>query len=409
LPLPYEWNELHQSASLWIAKTNTITERKRTEMLRQLKVAASFKNLGLREIEEYIGDSRKKPYAVLNRLQDHARKKGAKLLERRLILCKSQTAHFTNDDLDRLWFLGFELSDFDCAWRVATMMHSRKVLSDVGAYPWSISGEKRTEYPFLAPTQGQLRFCYEHLDPDAKKLCHACITVGPLIPELLAALDPGSKAFKVSMPPSESHEAAIEKALGKINWLAAPKKGYRFSFDGLVSSSLQLPSFIEVLPNNLWSYLYVRLAERLGLNAWSWKLSKLHDQIEELLPRIASRVSLSQYSTKVARWLKNLSSEQRSAWLDLTYLSAKIDDERCQEILAEFLFRLSLIIYPAHVQSLKSLRTMRVPVSMIWAMERWMLSEQYSQIRVEQETASRIPVPVTLRRSILLDSSPELD
>jgi hypothetical protein len=211
--------------------------------------------------------------------------------------------------------------------------------------------------------------------------------------------------IKISQPPSDSFEASVEKALSNVEWLPNTKKQFRFSFDGILSSSMQLPGFIHILPSNLWSYLYIKIGDRLGLNAWGWQLSKLHSQIEDLLPRIASRAGLDHYSAKVAKWLKQLSSEERSAWLDLASLSQKIDDQRGIEVLADFVARLAVIINPAHVQALKSLRTMRAPLTTIWALERWILSDEYSSVRIALASNSRIPVTQALKRSILLEEN----
>jgi hypothetical protein len=223
------------------------------------------------------------------------------------------------------------------------------------------------------------------------------VKVGALLPELLAALDEGARQVRFAPPASDSFEAQVEATLNKCKWLAPQKYSYHFSYDGVLSSGIQLPGFVDVLPNNLWSYLFVRLGERFGLNAWGWQLSRLHAQVEELLPRLASHASLNRLSGKVAKWLKSLTPEQRSAWQDLVTLHSKIKDDEGVETMADFLCRLSIVIHPAHVQALKSLRTMRAPVAIIWKLENWLASSRYTEVRRQFGTFNRVPVPINLR------------
>jgi hypothetical protein len=48
--------------------------------------------------------------------------------------------------------------------------------------------------------------------------------VGPLLPELLAMLDPGASVARLAAPPADSVEAKVERALAALAWLPAPKR-----------------------------------------------------------------------------------------------------------------------------------------------------------------------------------------
>src|SRR5690606_1621211 len=115
LPLPYNWPELHRSACAHVSRSLNIPETKREEMICKLQVAADYNTLGVRDIESYLDSSTKQPYRVLAELQEYARAKDAKLLEKKVILKRVGQNHLRNADLDRLWLVAYDLNDIDYA------------------------------------------------------------------------------------------------------------------------------------------------------------------------------------------------------------------------------------------------------------------------------------------------------
>jgi hypothetical protein len=208
-------------------------------------------------------------------------------------------------------------------------------------------------------------------------------------------LDQGASVTKAAAAPHDSLEARIDSGIAKLEWLPVPKRRYRFSFESALGGT-PLPSFMQVLPSNAWSLVVARVAERLGINAWGWRLSRLHSQIADLIPRLASRQDLRRQSAKVASWLKELTPEQRTAWQDLASLGRALDDQTAVASLAAFVCRVATIICPNHHMALTSLQAMRAPVAIMWDLETWLLGDGYSQLRVEMGTSTRVPVPNSL-------------
>lgn len=396
-PLPYKWKELHLALMRGVAKSPHLAESKRQVMLRQLKVVTDDSDLSLNEVEEYLDQQSDKSPMVLKQLQRVCRKKKARVLELRVLGMRVAQSNITNTDLNRSWSLACELNDYDLAWRVATILESRQSLADDVVNPWMISGEKRSGYPFLSFSKDELELCLESFSTLEKRFCHACLKVGPLIGDLLVALDPHAKVLKPAPISPDSFEYQVEKAIEQNKFLSNQRKVYRFGQEGVLASSFQLPGFIQALPNNLWSYLFIRVGECLGLHTWGWKLSRLHTQLEQVLPAASGVYGSSNYPLKVAKWLKGLNPSQRTAWQDLISLSNKFDDETAMLTLASFVGKLALLIHPSHVQALKSLRTMRAPVSVIWEIEKWIASQEYSAIRRSFNTVNRVSVPTQLR------------
>lgn len=396
-PLPFAWRELQKAAYAWVAKSHYLLEADRARMLQQLRVAVDPEAVAIIDLEQYVEQAETAPLPVLAALQALAAAKAAPALESRLILKRAQHAHLTNADLNRLWQLANERREPDLAWRVATVLQARQALAASVRAAWEISGEKRAHYAFQNPPKIVVDRCLKGFPPRAARLAYASLHVGPMLPELLALLDPGATVTRAVPAPLDSVEARVDKALATLAWLQGPRRRYRFSFEAAAGATA-LPAFMHVLPANPWSLIVARLAEHFGLNAWGWKLSRLNSQIVDLIPRLASRQDLRRHSGKVAKWLKDLTPEQRAAWQDLATLSRSLEDEEAAAALAIFLCRLATVVLPHHLQALTSLHAMRAPAVVIWDLEAWLLSDVYSEVRGQLGTRNRVLVPNALQR-----------
>jgi len=395
--LPVSWKDLHKASCSWVARSHYILEVERSRMLRQLRVAAAEGTVTLADLEDYVAHEGTAPVTALVSLQMMAEAKQAPALASRLLLRRAQQTHLTNADVNRIWQFANERQDPDLAWRAATVLQARQGLAANVRHAWEISGEKRAEYGFFAARRVMLEHCLAGFSPAAARLAHACVQVGGLLPELLAILDPGATTMRHAASPPASIEAKVDKALQDMDWLPVAKRRYRFSFESALGGSA-LPSFMHVLPGNAWSLLTVRLAERLGINSWGWRLSRLHAQIIDLIPRLASRQDLRRHSGRVANWLKDLQPEQRAAWQDLAALSRSLDDQEAALTLAAFICRLATTILQNHYCALTSLQTMRAPVGLIWDLEVWLLGDDYGKIRSGSGSEHRVLVPSILQR-----------
>jgi len=394
-PIPYSWKQVHGAAISSVTKSIFITESDRQVMLKQLRVSGETDQVTINDIESYLLIGNSKPIPVLRNLEHLARSKKAYTLEIELVLARAKVTHLTNEDLNRIWQLANAKTCSDLSWRVASVLCARQTLKSAVRHSWDISGEKRKNYSLLNIEKPLAELCYKEFDRKGKRLCYALLQVGPLLPELLAYLDPTSRAYKLPSPVNNSPEAAIESHLSELKWLSHSRKAYHFGFQGRDAG---IPGFIQVLPSNSWSTLVAKLSEDLGINSWGWSLSRLNSQIVDLIPRLASRQDLKKHSGKIARWLKNLKPEQRAAWQEMAQLSRVMSDEEAKETIAVFVCQLATVILQNHYLALTSLQSMRAPVGVIWRFENWMLSDSYTKIRRSIGTNTRVLVPNSLQR-----------
>jgi hypothetical protein len=407
-PAPYSWRELHKAATGWIAKSPYIMENDRQQMLRQLRVAGESEQVSMTDVQSYLSSAEEPQAHVLSALEKLCAEKGKRDLEALVLAKKGAVHHFTNADLNRLWQLACHMHQHDLAWRVASVLQARQALALGVKHAWDISGEKRSQYQFITVDDDTLKACLAGLGVEGAKgarLAHSALIVGPLLPELLGLLDPNLQLAKLTGVPADSIEHQIEKHLSAQTWLTKPKRRFRLLSEGQIGSA-QMPEFMQVLPINAWSLLVARLTEVMGVNAWNWQLSKLAAHVNDLIPRLASRQDLKRQTGKVARWLRELSPEQRTAWQDLAHLARALSDEQAKEAIAKFICRVAITMFPNHHMAFTSLQAMRAPVSILWDLEAFVLSESYSRIRTRSGTQNRVLVPNTLQRleSIVLGS-----
>lgn len=394
-PLLYEWRVLHKTVYSWVAKSPYLVETERQKMLAQMRIAISPEFLVLGDVGDYLDATEHISLEVADHLLQLCRDKKALDMELRVLNKRAMASHFTNAQLNRVWQLATLSGNHDLAWRTASVINARGCLHPSVRHPWEISGEKRAAYPINALNKKIVAACVRGLPHAAQKIAFALINVGGQLPELLACLDRGASVARAAAYPADSLERKADDAINRLGWLPALKKRYKFSFDA-TSGQSKVPGFAQVLPGNLWSVLVAHLSERLGINAFQWKMSFLHDQIIDLVPRMAGRQDLRRNSSKVAKWLKDLAPEQRSAWYDLAALSRAMDDDTARTALAIFVTRLATAICQNHILALTSLQAMRADVEVVWMLESWLLSDSYQAVRKDLGYESRVPVPITL-------------
>lgn len=390
-----DWQELHREAFSRVAKSPYLSEPERAKMLADLRLASPDTSTSLADVEQYLNQTPMPTMVTLDRLIQIAQTKKAPGLEFRILLSRGFLRHLTNADLGRLWSIACERKEHDLAWRVATVLRGRGALAKIVVHPWEISGEKRSQYQFLRPSWSQLGHACGGWPKQQQKLAKAILQVGPLLPELLAIVDHKSSSVRVGAAPHDSVESHIDHALGQLEWLPPQRRRYVLSYDQAGDEG-DIPAFAQVMPANPWSMLVIRLSHRLGLNVWRWRLSFLAQQIVDVIPRLASSRSLSRHSSKVAKWLRALTPEQRTAWHDLSALASTVSDEEALLCLGKLTCRIATLMLTNHAQALASLVSMRAPVALIWDLEQFILSPVYSEYRQITGISHKVPVPNSL-------------
>ena len=392
-----KWRSLRREAINFIARTPTIEEIDRKKCLRQLAIATVDRDLVISDVQAYLSSSEKQPYLVLLRLHRMIMGSNHDQLEVDLIGKKASRSHFTNLDLDRTWHIAIRLKNYDLAWRLATVVQGRERLHESALHPWAISGEKRDQLAKNFPSRKLLEKAMYDMSKNEKRFVRNLLLIGPLLPELFSFVDSGSRSKKIQAPVKGSAAEIAASLISELTWLAKPKKVFYYSFEGDLPTGVRLPVFMQVLPKNIWSLIVIGLVERLGIYSWGFSFKRLGSLLDEVAPKpIGGKTDY--FSNRVGRWLRQLTPEQRNAWYDFPSHVRQISESRAADIQAGLVFRMATILNQNHYSALSSLRTMRVPIRVIWHLENWLLSSAYSDIRKYMGGDGRIIIPETLQK-----------
>lgn len=370
------WSRLHQGLLNWIAKTERLDEGERHKLMLIARLVGEARDIHESDVSQYLSQVAEPSRRVIQALESLTRERGQAKLEAFVLERKTALTHYTNSDLARLWQLGFQLKRYDQCWRVATLAKVRKVLHENLERPWNICGEKKREFAVLDLQDVHIKKIVATFEGHERRLVEGLLSIGPLIPELLATLNQHLVPIKRGRGLTET-ETEIHSALERATWLPQVRKMYSSNAKGLWQKK---PPFFGNLLDTKWSLLFMGLAQRLGILAWDWQLSLLHHQIEAIVPRMARGSELPMQG-KVGRWLRALSPQQRKAWYELAQLARQFDDERAQLLLARFLAKLTSCMLQDHILALSSLEKMRAPLKLRWELEHWIASEAYGEVR----------------------------
>ncbi|HYX40021.1 MAG TPA: hypothetical protein VE954_43550 [Oligoflexus sp.] len=374
--LPLTWVHLHRHLLQWVSKTERLQEPARVKLLLMVRLVGEGKDIDEQDVCNFLVQVAQPSREVIKALENLAREREQSGLELFILDRKALGLHYVNQDLGRVWQLGANLKRYDLCWRVATVLKHRTVLNEQLERHWQICGERRRDFSILDLTEAHVRKVVHSFDGHERKLVEGILTVGPLIPELLASLHPQLTPVKKPKVLSEV-EDDIHNALEKISWMPKPKKIYSPNPSGLWQPK---PPFFASLLDSKWSLLFVALAQRLGITAWDWQLSLLHHQIESIIPRMM-RGAETPAQGKVGRWLRSLTPAQRKAWYELAQQSRRFDDEEAQGIISRFLTRLTTTLLQDHSLALQGLEKMRAPLRLRWDLEHWIVSDVYGELR----------------------------
>ena len=388
------WSKTHRQVCQSVEQAKFIPSRQRQLMTTQLRVAAPARQITIEEINDYLAICTSR--YVLMVLEKLVADRQDDNLERQIIWRKANFACWQNRDLGRFWQLTAQRLP-DLAWRTASVLNARQALPATIRKAWQISGEKRSSYPLSPVTTTTINSCVIGFSDDEQKFLNSFIEIAMLIPALFARLDRRVKVFKRRRRNRQQSAQQIDQHLDDIPWLNNARKIYYFSYDGLLARNQQMPLFIKKIPDTVWGLLLTRIVERLSLNLWSWQLSLLVKMIDKAIPKFITR---SRLTVRAYGWLNSLSPEQRHAWNTFMSIARRISDNRAETLFGALVCRLATCIYQNHYQALLSLQLMGAPLPFVWELEKFILADQYSDLRQQLATAHRVVVAPAVAQSL---------
>ncbi|NRA43371.1 MAG: hypothetical protein HRU09_00270 [Oligoflexales bacterium] len=394
------WEWLHDC----IETCQDLSPSKKQKLSKLVQACKHPLNLSCDEITSYLeAPYTKPPSHALTEFQQIAQDKKAHELE---LLCllknKSSHNHFTNKELERLWHLSVKRNKSDLAWRSISVLQNRCSVPEPIKIAWEISGEHKKQYPCIEPNPRQIDKCLIGFQTEEVRLIWACLKLGVQVPILLSHIDKMIQIDKFSFNHFRLKESGkINQALESIKWLATPKRDY--SFAGQASSKgFATPAFGEIVLPNPWNHLVAIICHRMGMASWKWRLSNISQAIKELKPKPSQGWQPFAKEHSLGKWIKTLEPEQRSAWQDLSHICQRLSDEQGFRAISCFVVRLATLIHQSHYLAIYSLKKMRAPIYLIWDLEAWILSPEYSKLRLDRQWQHELSIPHSLQQDTLL-------
>ena len=93
------------------------------------------------------------------------------------------------------------------------------------------------------------------------------------------------------------------------------------------------------------------------------------------------------------KWYRSLGETERLAWLDMVQIIGKKPSHVLSQHVAYMVFRLALLLLPAHREALQSLHEMKMPLGYVRDLERFILSDPYGRYREHIDHHMKVPVP----------------
>ena len=362
-------------------------------MISQIQMTGDVRLLTEGRIRRYVKNIEKPSLHILEKIQSAVAKRNDPSLELDILEAKAKVGAYSNKDLARLWILSNRVKNYDRSWRVATTVYSRSVLKESITQIWKLSGERRREYPVKTLSSSDVEQMMFDFSKEEKSFIKSLILIGPELGELFYSIDDKVKSIRKTY--SSARVEKVWKTLDENKWLRVNKRRYSRSDGQFVK-----PAMMYHLGDNDWSLVLMTYAEKLGLNLFGWQMSRFHKQTDGLISKM-TRGQEKALTGRVGKWLRSLSPLQRKSWYEFSKHAAHLNDDLAYELLLKFLFRVSSASFQNHLLAFETMDKMRVPLTVRRSFENWLVSKEYSEIRMNLRSQSHMAIPETYRESTI--------
>lgn len=381
------WDELLDWAVEEVKGSDYILEECRSGFVMQLLAARSSGQFDVNALSGYVTRFGPPPVDVLGEWIDFTFVKRHRSLCLDFLVKYAENAHLRNQDLKKWIVLAYEAGRHDLAYRAGTLLVGRKACPKKFYGLWAISGENRDLYPLVLPTHQEFKSVFSGFSDSARKLLSSLYLLAPQLAQLQQILNKEIVSSKMPTPATRDPEYRIFEFM-RSSWGNGGRRYALRHQDAICAFGCEIPKFIAYVPANDWSILLLKISNWLGFHLWNWERTELMAVLQSLRVERDGKAS-----SRLSKWKRNLNLREKTALNQLSRVLMAMSDQECFLALASFLCRLTTLLYPHHLQALTSLREMRTHIALIWDLERWILSDDYSEIRKLRKIVCRVPIP----------------
>lgn len=393
--MPWTYREILKSGQQWIKQSTVLVDRDRKRAAASLRLALEGTLASETTVDTYLALCTPIPDTLLLGIANNAIAGGQQQFASRILARSGLHRAFTNKQLLQMWGLAANSETPDLAWRISTVLAARDALPENIRHLWDISGEHRSAYQPVSPTQEDIDAALDELSVSAKKLVKALCLAGTKINELAQIRESSSHASPC-MNGVSSIEQSIVESLKNNHVIPKPTK-IIVETTGIHMAPDAAASLAQAIISSPWLFSARLIAERLSATSWGWSVDVLHHLAKSVVTLIGKDPN-GRGGIKLSRWLGSLSSLERAAWNDLITCSIETTPEALSVELVKFTCRLAVIVYPGHLTALKTLHQLRPPIEIIRDLEWFILSDSLTQVRKRHNIQARIAVSEILKK-----------
>jgi hypothetical protein len=394
--LPMKWNDLLRLGLQHISKDPALEENARHAILLRFKILLEPDQISKSELLRLFNSGMSLPLSSTQHLIGHIRSHGLSAFELFMLRMQGQQFAYRNQELDRIWQLACELEQPGLAWTTATVLKSRHDMHESVLHAWQLSYEGKEDILPRIPPRNVLVSLFNDREDKVRRFLESLLIIGPKIPQLLTQLDPEAGRVKIKSPAEDSLLYQVEKHLDKIAWL--PQHSYSYHYGRQrIAADYPVPSFIRHWPETVFAYMMLAIARRSGFGSFGWSAVQLIQWIQGLYFKTKLHIP-EKMQAALAGWLSGLTEEEKDAWHQLIKTEYDFGPDEGLSLLACYICRLALMIYPHHLHALETLQAMQTDLVVLRDAEAFLLSSGYAEIRDKLGLKCRTIIPLALRR-----------
>jgi hypothetical protein len=367
------------------------------EFATRLMIVAGYLNIDSDALRPLLS-SELAAHGLVLQLARMAQSKHEFAFARQICVANPCTMALTNGQLAAIWRFASDSSNFDLAWRTASVACARKALNPKIQPVWAVMGEKNLDLdgPAILEVNDALQ-CLDFVSNGDKQVLTRFLQLRPLIYNYLLFT---AKAENRFTPKGSPLGSKVDSILNKMEWLAAPtndacapqnRSGHQ---GGTGICAVLMP-----VPGKLFSHLFAEIVRRLGFELFEWDGVLLHARLKMLLG-----------GSQLTDVRKQLDIEKRKEIQSFYHL---LDHHRRAESFGRiamcFASRLAMMLHHNHLQALTEVRHMNLPLWAIRQLETFIVSDNYGDFRRKRHKLIANMVPVICRTEPLLAQSLQHD
>ena len=340
------------------------------EKLNLISLTQHPKYIDESDIKYYLKKTQRKHPIAIKSIYKHALTSDNYIVQLHCIRLIAKSNRLTNDLLKQIWKICYYNKNRLLGWKSLTILTSRENISNEVKKLWQASHENTSTYICNLPNKKEIDICTFDFPEKIKSLILYLLKAGLIIGEIRYLSDSYMQENNLLQENSGNISKNLNLYFNNLSWVKNQKKKYFYEF----KHSLQKTYISHLLDNKTnnceWYDIMKKIIYLMSLHIWNGSLR----QLKTLLTATMKNPKIKNTQTM----LNKLTIEQKVYLRHIARLSEEISQDDFEVFVQIFVFRLSSIIYPNHLQALRSIQKIDNCLHLLGDLENWLISKEYT-------------------------------